>query len=206
MVNNRITDAIVDFIPEGISEAIDAGCGDGVRTASIKDRLPHIDITAFDVSEEAIRSARERFSRISFHTGDLMELKVSPRRKYGLCILLAMLHHIPDASIGLKAASSLSDRLLILEPNGNNPILKVIERMSRYHREHGEKSFSERQLRSYIDQIGYTVTRLGYLGFVPTFCPDWLARVIYTVQPWLEKSYLLKRFFSAQIIILCDRQ
>ena len=41
---------------------------------------------------------------------------------------------------GRSAASPT--RCSLIEPNGYNPTLKLIERFSRYHREHGEKSYA----------------------------------------------------------------
>jgi hypothetical protein len=100
----------------------------------------------------------------------------------------------------------LSDRLLIMEPNGNNPILKVIEKLSPYHRQHEERSFSSRTLKKWCEEAGYDVEQLNFIGFVPFFFPTLLTKVIYFFQPFMEKIYPLKKYFGAQIILLCRKK
>lgn len=100
----------------------------------------------------------------------------------------------------------LSDRLLIMEPNGNNPILKIIEKLSPYHRQHEERSFSSRTLKKWCEAAGYEVEQLNYVGFVPFFFPTPLTRIVYFFQPFMEKIYPLKKYFGAQIIIRCRKQ
>jgi hypothetical protein len=120
-------------------------------------------------------------------------------------LIRGVLHHLADPQAALVNATFLSDRLIIMEPNGNNPILKVIEKVSPYHREHEEQSFSSRVLRRWCKNAGYEVERLEYVGFIPFFFPAFLTKIIYRVQPFLEKIYPLKKYFGAQIIMLCRK-
>jgi hypothetical protein len=94
----------------------------------------------------------------------------------------------------------------IYNPNGNNPILKLIEKLSPYHRRHEERSFSSRTLKKWCKEAGYEVERLNYVGFVPFFFPALPAKIIYFFQPFMEKIYPLKKYFGAQIIILCRKK
>ncbi|MEZ4901482.1 MAG: hypothetical protein R2822_06830 [Spirosomataceae bacterium] len=59
-----------------------------------------------------------------------------------------------------------------MEPNGNNPILKLIEKTSKYHIEHEEQSFIEFSLKKWIKNAGGKVTNWSYVGYVPFFFPD----------------------------------
>lgn len=45
----------------------------------------------------------------------------------------------------IYAARSWADAMLIIEPNGTNPVLKIIGKASKYHREHGERSFQSKK-------------------------------------------------------------
>jgi hypothetical protein len=103
-------------------------------------------------------------------------------------------------------AMMLSEQLLIVEPNGNNPILKLIEKLSPYHCQHEERSFSSRTLKKWCKEAGYEVKHLDFVGFIPFFFPTALTRIIYFFQPFMEKIYPLKKYFGAQIIIRCRKK
>jgi hypothetical protein len=94
--------------------------------------------------------------------------------------------------------------LLIIEPNGNNPILKLIEKMSPYHREHEERSFSSRTLARWCREAGCPATSISFIGFVPFFFPTLPAKIIHFFQPFLERVPLLCRFFGAQVVITAE--
>jgi len=64
----------------------------------------------------------------------------------------------------------------------------VIEKVSRYHREHGERSFTAPHMIRWIEQAGGRVTNLRYAGFVPMFCPDGLARAMKRVEGIVEST------------------
>jgi hypothetical protein len=64
--------------------------------------------------------------------------------------------------------------------------LKLIERFSRYHREHGEKSYAPSLLRRWIRELGGTIEREQYAGLVPFFCPDWMATGLKAIEPAIE--------------------
>jgi hypothetical protein len=102
-------------------------------------------------------------------------------------------------------AMMLSEQLLVVEPNGNNPILKLIEKSSRYHHQHEECSFSQ-TLKKWRGKAGYEVERLDFVGFIPFFFPTVLTKIICFFQPVLEKIYPLKKYFGAQIIIRCRKK
>jgi hypothetical protein len=91
--------------------------------------------------------------------------------------------------------------VLSIEPNGNNPILKLIEKLSPYHREHEEQSFSARALRRWSKDAGGEILSLEYVGFIPFFFPTLPAKVIHRVQPGLEQVPLLRDVVSGQIVL-----
>jgi hypothetical protein len=99
---------------------------------------------------------------------------------------------------------ALTDKLLLVEPNGNNPIVKIIERLSPYHREHEEQSFTVQQLVRWCKDAGYARIRVTHIGFVPCFCWEPLARVLYAMQPFLEKIPFVNTYLSAQIVLFCE--
>ena len=78
--------------------------------------------------------------------------------------------------------------MVILEPNGLNPGLKVLEKVSRYHREHHERSYSRRKLRGWVEAAGGHVTSDRFAVFVPIFSPEWLAKAMKALEPAVEAT------------------
>jgi len=104
------------------------------------------------------------------------------------------------------SAARWSDTVLILEPNGLNPALKIIERLSRYHRAHEERSFLPRTLRRWCREAGFSSIQTRFINLVPMFCPDWLARPLAAVGPALELVPLARAFCCGQIVVLAQKQ
>ena len=206
--NKRLTDAteeVIRAIP-GIKKVLDAGCGDGTYTAELKSRLPHIHFTGFDPAEVAVQEAARRYPDCSFIVGDILNPDTFPKEQFDLVIIRGVIHHLPTQQAAVANAAAVSQRVLIIEPNGNNPILKWIEKNSAYHIQHEEQSFSSDFLRNICEQSGLHVSRLFFVGFVPFFFPTLLSRIIYFFQPILEKIPGLARIFGGQIVILAERK
>lgn len=205
--NKRITDEterIIHTIPN-IKTIIDIGCGDGTYTAELKKRLPQMSFTGFDPASEAIALASEKYPNCNFIVGDVLNSNTFPKQQYDLAIIRGVIHHLPTQAEAVKNASLLSKRILIIEPNGNNPILKWIEKNSEYHIQHEEQSFSSDFLQGICTQNGMQVKALTFIGFVPFFFPTLPAKIIYSLQPLLEKIPLLGKYFGAQTVILAEK-
>ena len=203
--NRRITEAALRLIPDDCGSVLDAGCGDGTYANEIKLARPGLELTGVDPAAAAVEAARGRYPDIRFFVGDILRPETLPARRFDLVILRGVLHHLADPAAAVRNCAGLADRLLIIEPNGNNPILKVIEKALRYHREHEEQSFTPRLLRLWCVRAGLEPQSLEFIGFVPFFFPTLPAKIIYFFQPFLEKLPLLGRFFGAQTVILCRR-
>ena len=206
VANKRMTDATIAFIPKSVKTLIDIGCGDGTYTNDLKQILSDIHYTGFDPASDAIEIAKKKFSGIEYIVGDLLNKETFPKKKYDVAIIRGVIHHLPDAAKGIANAVELSDNIIIIEPNGNNPILKYIEKNSQYHIEHEEQSYTSNQLVAWCEAAGYKVSKVDYVGFVPFFFPTLLAKIIYFFQPFLELIHPLKKYFGAQIVILYQRK
>lgn len=207
VANKRISEEIFKHIKPEYKTLIDIGCGDGVYTNEIKQNFPHLEVTGFDPASEAIKTASERFEGVTFTTLNLLDEKVSAtfNKKYDVGVIRGVLHHLADQQKAIENAFRITDNLIIMEPNGNNPILKLIEKTSQYHIEHEEQSFFQWSLKRWIKNAGGRVTSFTYVGYVPFFFPTGPAKLIYAMQPFLEKIPLLKHIFSAQFIIACSK-
>jgi ubiquinone/menaquinone biosynthesis C-methylase UbiE len=206
VANKRISDEIFKFIKPTYRTLVDIGCGDGMYTNNIKRNFPKLEVFGFDPAGTAIELASKKYPAVRFETINLLaqDLPV-PATKFDVAVIRGVLHHLSDQQLAIENAFRLADNVIIMEPNGNNPILKFIEKTSRYHIEHEEQSFFEWQLKSWIRQAGGRVDSWSYVGYVPFFFPTGPAKLIYAMQPFLEKIPVLKHIFSAQFIIACSR-
>lgn len=206
--NKRLTDVTEQVVRSlgDVHTVLDAGCGDGTYTAELKTRLPQIHFTGFDPAEKAIEEASKRFTSCSFTVGDILLRETFPTGPFDLVVIRGVLHHLPTQQAAIANAASVSHRVLIIEPNGNNPILKWIEKNSQYHIEHEEQSFTSDHLQDLCRQSGLVISRVSFVGFVPFFFPTIPARVIHFLQPLLERIPGLAKTFGGQVVILAERR
>lgn len=205
VANKRISDEIFRFIKPGYKTLIDIGCGDGMYTNNIKQNFPQLNVYGFDPADAAIQIAKKKYPSVQFETMNILDDQLPiPARKYDVAVIRGVLHHLSDQQKAITNAFKLADNLIIMEPNGNNPILKLIEKTSQYHIEHEEQSFFQGQLKRWIRNAGGHIDAFQYVGYVPFFFPTGPAKVIYFFQPFLEKIPLVKHIFSAQFIIACS--
>jgi ubiquinone/menaquinone biosynthesis C-methylase UbiE len=204
VANRRITEATLERIGPDVETVLDLGCGDGTYTAEILRARPSLRIVGADAAQEAIAAARRRYSGVEFHTVDALELSTFPKGSFDLAIARGVLHHLSDPAKAIWNLTRSASRVLIIEPNGNNPLLKVIETVSRYHREHEERSFTARRIRRWCGEAQASVRSVSYIGFVPFYFPTLGARLIHGVQPLLERLPLLPNLFGAQIVITLE--
>lgn len=206
VANKRITEATLKYIPKHAKTIIDIGCGDGIYTNDLKSELTDRQFTGFDPASEAINIAVKKYENIDFIVGDLLNKETFPNKLYDVGIIRGVLHHLPNAQQGIANSAYLSDSIIIIEPNGNNPILKYIEKTSKYHIEHEEQSFKSSDLKNWCEMSGFEVSKIEFIGFVPFFFPTILSRIIYFFQPMLEKIPFLGKYFGAQIVLFCKKK
>lgn len=205
LANKRITEAIITKIPLGSKRFIDVGCGDGVYTALLAQFFPTLYVEGNDPVASAIESANTRFPHLSFKLSNILNVADIPETGFDVGLLRGVIHHLPDESqvTALHHARRYINTLIIVEPNGNNPILKIIEKRSAYHVAHEEQSFTIDTLTTWCTEAGWNHITVEYIGFVPFFFPAFLSRAIYFVQPVLERIPGLNKYFSAQIVLTC---
>lgn len=62
----------------GIRSMMEIGCGLGVFTSYLSVNLPEVKISGMDISETAIKKARETYPQIEFICGDIKEFSENP--------------------------------------------------------------------------------------------------------------------------------
>jgi SAM-dependent methyltransferase len=187
LANDRLTDATLDLVPLAGRSLIDVGCGDGTYTAELARRGTPSVVIGIDPSPRAVEAAGRRHPGLRFEVGDAAWLEATPDR-FDVAVARGVLHHADDPARLVRAIGRVAGTLVVIEPNGWNPVLKVIERASAYHRAHGERSWRSSVIDGWLREAGFQpVTRI-YAGLVPFFCPAPAARLLKLLEPLVESA------------------
>jgi len=205
VANKRITDAINELIPEKTNTIIDIGCGDGTYTHEIKKANSKIKVIGTDPATNAIAIAKKKYSDIEFFDSNIYKTEDFIGKQFDLAIYRGVIHHLSEQELAIKNTFAFANSLIILEPNGNNFVLKLIEKNSKYHIEHQEQSFSTKQLSRWCKNSGWKIEQIKYISFIPFFFPETLSKIILFFQPFLEKIPIINKYLTAQIVILCTK-
>ena len=195
--------AVADFRDRRV---LDIGCGDGAATLELLDVAAPALVEGIDPAPAAIEAARRRDAggTVAFRVGSAYELPYPPGM-FDVAILRGVLHHLDDPERALGEALRVAPRVVVVEPNGFNPGLKLLERVSSYHVEHGEKSYSPRKLDRWSRSLGGRVERRVFAGFVPMFAPDLVAQAMKRVEPLVEGVPLVRSVACAAYVFAVVR-
>lgn len=207
LANRRLTDAalaIADFCGKKV---LDIGCGDGTYTLELFERGKAACVHGIDLAEEAVRIAREKAGSrpVTFEVRG-MEALPYVRDSFDIAHVRGVLHHMDKPVDALREALRVARTVVVIEPNGYNLILKFLERFSRYHVEHKERSFAPAVLRQWICTLGGGVGAHFYAGLVPFFCPDGMAKILKRMEPLVEKIPFLNSLGCAVYVFSASRR
>lgn len=207
MATQRSTEAILAADCFRGRSIIDLGCGDGFYSIRWWDQGKPKALVGIDPAAQAIAVANtnKQTRPITFETGDAHHLKYADD-SFDVALIQSILHHDDDPRDIIREAFRVAPVILIHEPNGNNPGLKLIEKLSGYHREHNEKSYSSHQLAKWVRECGGKVTYKKFAGFVPMFSPDWLARTMKLLEPIIERLPFIKSWACSVTVLAAHRQ
>ena len=184
--NERTTRGLAEIIDLKGKTVLDVGCGDGFFTAALLDFKPE-KIVAIDPSEGSIEVARQKnLPNVTFEVADLYRLTPEDYGVFDVVVLRGVIHHVSDAALACATVCKLGREIIGMEPNGANPVLKVIEKTSRYHIEHEEKSYLPSTLDRYFMSGGAKKIRGNLINLVPIFSPDWMASLCRFFEPFVE--------------------
>jgi len=176
----------------------DIGCGDGTFTVRYWDRGKPRMMSALDPALKAVvsGSVKSRGRPIRFVAADGHHLPYADDA-FDVAILQAILHHDTDPAATICEAFRVAREIIVLEPNGYSPVLKLMEKMSPYHREHEERSYTSARLHRWVEAAGGRVTKGRFGITVPMFSPDWMASALKFLEPPFEKLPLFNRMVCA---------
>jgi len=208
LANKRISDAFAAIYPPQGKRFLDLGCGDGTYSLELIQRGADF-VLGIDPSEKAVTAATAKADKAGFtdkarfQVGNIYDLSLTEH--FDCIVLRGVLHHLPDAGKALRAVAPFAPNVLIMEPNGTNPVVKIIEKTSRYHIEHEEQSFPLSTLRRWLFEAGFTQFTCNHVNLVPMFCPDWLAKVCKFMESTFEAIPFIRNISCGQYIILSSK-
>lgn len=209
--NARLSRSICDIYDFKGKSVLDIGCGDGAYTVEFPalgvSRIVGIDPAAAAVEAANIKAASQGIGEIaSFEVGNIYELdKHLSAQDFDCIILRGVLHHLPDPARAIAALANFNGAILIVEPNGDNPILKLIEKYSRYHVEHEERSFAPSLIRRWLRLAGFRVEKSQLVNLVPFFCPDWAVTPLKWGEWPVERLPLIRDIACGQSVMLARK-
>ncbi len=203
-VNNRFSEVILSSLDLRGKNVVDVGCGDGTYTAVLRAKGGASHVLGIDPAAKAIERARRLYDGVEgleFRTGLAGDL-VREGRRFDVAVYRGVIHHVGDPPGEIAAALGLADSVFLLEPNGWNPIVKILEKFSRYHREHGERSYRLGCYRQWIAASKGSVKTSFFFGLVPIFSPDWMVALGSALEPLVERIPVLRAVCCGQVAIV----
>jgi ubiquinone/menaquinone biosynthesis C-methylase UbiE len=204
--NQRIIQATQQATSFRNRSVIDIGCGDGTFSMALYDNDGPARLVAIDPAAEAIEIAKNnRGNRpIDFQVQSAYELNF-PDNTFDVAQFRGVLHHLERPADAIREALRVAKEIVVMEPNGYNPVLKLIEKYSTYHIEHGEKSYAPSALDAWVRQANATLKYRSFVGLVPFFCPNWFARTLKFFEPIVEVTPIIKHIACGQYIFSAVR-
>lgn len=188
----------------GIDEAaavLELGCGDGEFAAEILGpRYRRVD--AMDKSKAAIERAAARATggNVRFSADDVTAYEYRSGDHWDGAFLIGFLHHVkPQAPSVIARLARVSPKVVVMEPNGDNLIRKLLENLRSY-REAGEASFRLQELVRIFEDSGYRLKARALINLFPPFTPDALFPILRAAEKVVESSPVLRRLCSSYVL------
>lgn len=166
---------------------LDLGCGDGSFANEVL-AAHYAAVEGLDLAAAAIRraEANARGPHVRFRAADIAALNYGKLPRYDAAFLIGILHHVKTATPAIVGGlSRCTDRVIVLEPNGNNVLRKLLELTPDY-RSAGEESFKIKEIRQIFSTAGYELIVARKLNIFPNFTPRIVYRMFSPIERMVE--------------------
>jgi len=194
-VRNRLWhEAIAIATTIGVSPAahvLDFGCGDGAFANEVL-ATRYAAVEGIDKAQAAIARAQASApgAHVSFRGADLVLMDYATLPRYDAVFLMGILHHVKASAPRLvRALADRTDRMIVLEPNGNHLVRKLLELTPSYRRA-GEDSFRTRELIAMFAASGFRAVVAKRTNLFPNFTPGLIYRSLAWLEPHVEANAL----------------
>jgi len=174
------------------AHVLDLGCGDGAfANAMLAQRYRAVD--GLDLAESAIRraAAEAAGAHVRFRAVDIAAIDYAGLPRYDAAFLMGILHHVKAATPAIVAGlATRTDRVIVLEPNGDHILRKLLELTPSY-RSAGEDSFRTREIVDTFAAAGFRTVVHRRMNLCPNFTPGLLYRLLAPLEPRIEASRVL---------------
>lgn len=178
---------IIGIPKEG--RVLDFGCGDGAfANETLASQYRAID--GYDLAPAAIERAKAEAPgpHLNFFASDLVTLDYAALPRFDGAFLIGILHHIKAQTPSvLRSLTQATDKMVVLEPNGNNIVRKLLEFTPSY-RSAGEDSFRTNQMIEIFSASGWRTVEHRRLNLFPNFTPGSVYRLLAPIEPYIEAS------------------
>lgn len=164
----KIFDTMVQHYDFADKRIFDGGCGTGIFEETISKIATPKEIVGLDLSKTMIKLARNRnknTENVKFIVGNLEQTGL-PNNYFDVAVIIAALHHVPDAFAALKEMKRISSDIILCEPNALNPIRRFNE-LKFKDKDVKEVSFYEWQLKRHLKRLGCSDIYISH-SFYPT--------------------------------------
>lgn len=210
----RRCDYLISLMTAGSEKRIlEIGCGRGFMSHRLA-QVTGMQVLGIDLCDSFIRNAKERYRlpNLAFAARDFLISEPPLPVPFDYIVGNGVLHHLfGRLSLALARMNSMltaGGRIIFLEPNLENPLVRIIFRTSFGRRlanlEPGEMAFSRKRIQKLLIAAEYRNVQVNYKDFLLPGMPGFLVRPLILLGDRLEKTPLL-RSFSQSLGISADR-
>jgi SAM-dependent methyltransferase len=186
---------------EASAAVLELGCGDGEFAVEVLGRH-YRQVVALEKSPTAVERARTRpgIGNVRFGVADVVTHEYGAGDRWDGAFLIGFLHHVKQGTpIVVERLARVVPRVIVMEPNGNNPVRKLLEHLPSY-RAGGEESFRLAELVGIFALAGYRLRERATINLFPPFTPDALFPVIRGLERLVEATPALHGLCSSHVL------
>lgn len=178
-------------VPESGS-VLDLGCGDGQFTNQML-APKYARVHGIDFARPSIERAQREApgQHTTFDALDITNFDYKSLPRFDAIFLVGILHHVKVATPDIvKSLFGVSDKVIMLEPNGAHPLRKFLELTPSY-RAAGEDSFTAGRLKDIFADAGYKVHTHRRANLLPNFTPRSMFNLLVPFEKTVESTPFL---------------